>query len=466
MNTNIYDGNVVAAGDIVSNDAINVKVFSNFKSNNWVRIDKDIPPLISQIQSLGAAFWLDHGGNFYFRRSESDEIKKLEPSKAKIVLSNMLDIEKINIFKASKDETIDIKGNDVILCTDKFTPFADSEFYLENGLWYRTSFRPSAYLQMNKEASSSSGIENIFSLLMHLCAGNGKKFRWLINWLACFFQTLEKSQVALVLKGDQGTGKGIFFNNIISPLFGKEYCVVVDDDRLGSTFKNWIDGKLFCNLNEISHDIKGRKNNKNFIKMLVTDETLQTEKKFENASETEIFANVVITSNENFPIEVEPSDRRFTVFNTGVALKKTGINPNELIPAIELELGTFAIYLKNYKCNKDYYNQALDTPEKTALIDGTTDRFTLFSNAIIDKNLSYFEGVLEENQTLFAGLKDDFEAGRIKQSHIAQLYNAVYDDAISSKHLMKKIRDIRPLEFPQNRKKMQRSNGDWYFKLT
>ena len=99
------------------------------------------------------------------------------------------------------------------------------------------------------------------------------------------------------------------------------------------------------------------------------------------------------------------------------------------------------------------------------------------SSGIWFKNARHFPGRFAYSQailwpTSISGhiglyiLKDDFEAGRIKQSHIAQLYNAVYDDAISSKHLMKKIRDIRPLEFPQNRKKMQRSNGDWYFKLT
>ena len=442
------------------------KDFSKFESNNWIRTDKEVSPLISQMKSRGAAFWLDHGGDFYFRRSESDEIKKLDPAKAKNVICSILDREDINIFKASKNENVDIKRNDILMCNDKFSPFVESEFYLEKGLWYRTSFRPSVYLQINRNKSSSlPEPSRILWLLLHLCNGNEEYFGWLVNWLAYFFQTLEKSQVALVLKGDQGTGKGLLFEKIISELFGKKFCVVVDDDRLGSTFKNWIGENLFCNLNEISHDMKGRKNTKNFIKMLVTDESVQTEKKFENASETEIFSNVIVTSNENFPIEIEPSDRRFTVFNTGASLKKVGVNTARLIQDIRNELESFAIYLKNYDCDVSMYHQALDTPEKTALIEGTTDRFTLFTRAIVNRDISFFEVISDENSSLFNILKDDFEEGRINQSNIVRVYEIVYDDDISSKTLMKKIRDIQPLIFPKERKKMISSNGVKYFKL-
>jgi len=268
-----------------------------------------------------------------------------------------------------------------------------------------------------------------------------------------------------VLKGDQGTGKGLLFERIIAELFGRDFCVVVDDDRLGSNFKNWIGSKLFYNLNEISHDPKGRKATKNFIKVLVTDTTIQMEKKFESASETEIFANVLITSNENFPIEVEPSDRRFTVISTGAPLKKEGVDTAKLIHDIECELDAFALFLKRYDCDEELYHQALDTPEKTALIEGTTDRFTLLSRAIVNKDLAYFEVISDEKPYLFDALKLDFEANRIKQSSIQPLYEGIYDDDMSSKSLLKKLRNIYPLVFHSNRKNMKKSNGNWYYLL-
>ena len=440
--------------------------FSDFLVNNWIKRDGKVPPVLAELDKVGAAFWMDHSGIFSFRRSVSDEIKKIEASKLKNILCNMIDRESMNIFKAPKDETVDIKPNDLRMSSDKFSPFVKSEFYEEGGLWYRTSFRPSHYLTIDPKGSDKSiQPSRILWLILHLCNRNQKYFQWVLNWLACFFQTLRKSQVSLVLKGDQGTGKGLFFEKIIAELFGRDFCVVVDDDRLGSNFKNWIGSKLFYNLNEISHDPKGRKATKNFIKVLVTDTTIQMEKKFESASETEIFANVLITSNENFPIEVEPSDRRFTVISTGASLKKEGVNTADLICDIEHELEAFALFLKSYECNKELYHQALDTPEKTALIEGTTDRFTLLSRAIVNRDLTYFEVIADEKPFLFDALKLDFEAGRIKQSSIQPLYEGICDEDISSKSLLKKLRNIQPLVFTLDLKKMQKSNGSRYYLL-
>ena len=450
----------------VPNKDLDLKLnpFKGFEVNNWIRRDIELSSVLAELDKIGAAIWMDHSGNFYFRRSVSDEIKKLEASKLKNILCNMTDRESMNIFKAPKDETVDIKPNDLRMSSDKFSPFVESEFYEEGALWYRTSFRPSHYILIDpKDSDKSIQPSRILWLILHLCNGNQEYFTWVINWLACFFQTLRKSQVSLVLKGDQGTGKGLFFEKIIAELFGRDFCVVVDDDRLGSNFKNWIGSKLFYNLNEISHDPKGRKATKNFIKVLVTDTTIQMEKKFESASETEIFANVLITSNENFPIEVEPSDRRFTVISTGASLKKEGVNTAELIRDIKRELEPFALFLKSYDCDEELYHQALDTPEKTALIEGTTDRFTLLSRAIVNKDLTYFEVIADENPHLFTVLKSDFEAGRIKQSSIQPLYEGIYDDDMSSKSLLKKLRNIYPLVFTVDRKKMQKSNGGWYY---
>jgi hypothetical protein len=302
--------------------------------------------------------------------------------------------------------------------------------------------------------------------MLHLCNENQEYFKWFLNWVAYFFQTLEKSQVSLLLKGAQGTGKGIFFEKVLSKLFGEKYCAVIDDDRLGSSFKDWVSDTIFYNLNEISHDMRGRKVVKNFIKQLVTDSTIQTEKKYENASKTVIYGNVLITSNENYPIEIEPSDRRYCVFSTGTPLKKiVGIDTSELIDDINSELGSFAVYLKSYKCDIDLYHTALDTPEKQALIDGTTDRFSLFVRAILEKNLDYFNELEEDKFSLYQRLVSDFEKDRICQSDIKSIFDELFEDDIPSKTLLGKIRAVEPLSFPPERKKLIKSNGKYYYSL-
>ncbi len=437
--------------------------YSKFEHNNWMHQNALENKHILALNKKGAGFWISSSGNFYFRRSPNDTIQKLEQTKIKNVLCNILNLENINLFSSSKDEAIDIKRNELVMAEGRFTPFVNSEFYKEDGVWFRTSFRPSPYLCMTV-LDEYPEPTNILWLIRHLCNGNEDYFRWVINWIACFFQTLEKSQVSLVLKGAQGTGKGLIFE-ILSKLFGKEFCVVVDDDRLGSNFKNWVSDTLFFNLNEIAHDMKGRKSVKNFIKMLVTDRSIQTERKYENAAVTEIFGNVLITSNENYPLEIEPSDRRFTVISTGKPLKKIGVNTSELIEKMDSELEAFAMYLKSYPVDVEMYHTALDTPEKQAMIDGTTDRFTLFARAIADKDLTYFDVLEDERGSLFEGLKNDFSKGRIRQASIKPIYDIVFDENIPSKTLLAKLRAVEPMLFPKDRKLMQKSSGKYYYIL-
>ncbi len=440
--------------------------FSNFEENNWIRQTAKENKVLQELNKKGGAVWVSPDGSFKFRRSIDDTIRKLEPAKMKMVLCNTLDRDNLNIFSAKEDAFVDIKRNELLMCEDVFTPFEISEFYQKDGIWCRTSFRPRKYLQREASAKQSSEPKTILWLMQHLCNGNEVYFKWFINWVAYFFQTLEKSQVSLLLKGAQGTGKGIFFEKVLSKLFGEKYCAVIDDDRLGSSFKNWVSDTIFYNLNEISHDMRGRKVVKNFIKQLVTDSTIQTEKKYENASKTEIYGNVLITSNENYPIEIEPSDRRYCVFSTGTPLKKiVDIDTSELIYDINRELESFAVYLKSYKCDIDLYHTAIDTPEKQALIDGTTDRFSLFVRAILDKNLDYFNELEEDKFSLYQTLVSDFEKDRICQSDIKPIFDELFEDDIPSKTLLGKIRAVEPLYFPSERKKLIKSNGKYYYSL-
>ncbi len=454
---NNNDSHIIAENDLFG---------GKFMTNNWIRDNAKENKTLLALYQKGAAVWISTDGNFYFRpTNDNTAIKKLEPTKMKTVLCNILDKEDIVIFKGGKDESIDIKRNELLMCEDRFTPFIDNEFYQKDDMWYRTAFRPSRYLQLEQKPDIYRNSESILWLIEHLCNHNEEYFKWVMNWLACFFQTLKKSQVSLVLKGEQGTGKGILFEYILSPLFGKEFCIVIDDDRLGSNFKNWLSDKLFFNLNEIAHDMRGRKNVKNFIKMLVTDRSIQVEKKYENAAETEIFGNVLITSNENYPLEIEPSDRRFTVFTTGKSLKKIDIDTSALIERISVELESFAYYLKHYKCDEALYHTALDTPEKRAMIDGTTDRFTLFARAIVGKDIDYFDVLEDEKPSLYKRLIGDFEKDRIRQSDITLIFESIFDETIAPKTLLGKLRAVEPLVFPSDRKKMKKSNGEWHYSL-
>ncbi|MDP2077329.1 MAG: DUF5906 domain-containing protein [Sulfuricurvum sp.] len=428
-----------------------------FVANNWVK-DGEENDTINQIKERGGAVWLSPDGDILFRPQQTAKIIKLEKAKAQNVLANYLDREAVRLLTGTKEVDPDIFPNQLLCVTDKFTPFAHSEFLEIEGMTYRTPWRPTAYMSVKPSADEPKAIK---MLLQRLTNHNPTYYKWVINWMAGFLQTRKRSQCALVLKGDQGSGKGILFEYVITPLFGEEYCIVVDDDRLHSTFKNWMGGQLFYNLNEISHDVKTRKAIKNFIKQLVTDTKVQAEQKYKDAGAIEIFGQVLITSNELAPLEIETSDRRFTIIQTDQALKKDGINTSKLIESIKSELITFASYLIGYGVDWVLFDTALDTPEKRAVVNATTDKTVLLGNAIKMIDVSFFEPMEEANVHLYNLVCDDLAKGRLCQSNLKQIYEGVFDDTISAKHIINRLATFDVSIFGSTKK----SNGKKYYTI-
>lgn len=427
----------------------------DFVSNNWIKegVENDT---LNEINKRGGAVWLSPDGDIMFRPTPISKIVKLEKAKAQNVLANFLDREAVRLLTGTKEVNPDFFPNEILSVMDKFTPFAHSEFLEIEGMTYRTPWRPTAYMDVKPSADEPKAIK---MLLQRLTNHTPSYYEWVVNWIAGFLQTRKRSQCALVLKGDQGSGKGLLFEYVITPLFGEEYCIVVDDDRLHSTFKNWMGGQLFYNLNEISHDVKTRKAIKNFIKQLVTDTKVQAEQKYKDAGAIEIFGQVLITSNELAPLEIETSDRRFTIIQTDQSLKKDGINTTKLIENIKSELMKFASYLSSYPVDWVQFDTALDTPEKRHVVNATTDKTVLLGNAIKTMDILFFEQMEEANVHLYNLVCDDLSKGRLCQSHIKQIYEGVFEDSISSKHIINRLATFDVSIFGNTKK----NNGKKYY---
>ena len=176
---------------------------------------------------------------------------------------------------------------------------------------------------------------------------------------------------------------------------------------------------------------------------------------------------MLITSNESYVLEVEPSDRRYTIFNTAGNIAKKDFlgygSYEKFASQIERELEDFALLLKGYPVDVKLANTALDTPEKMALIEATTDKYTLFAKAIINKDLLFFEDLRNGNFNLFKELKEDFLNNRINQALIPKIYNAIFDENIASKTLMRRLRNIEPVKFDTSN--IRKSDGIKYFSL-
>jgi hypothetical protein len=427
---------------------------ANFTINNWIPQGVQNPILVS-LHEKDVGLFLDETGEFFCRAYPDGDFKKIEKSKLAVLLASRQNLPKpLTFFTGKNEHPADIKANEMLVVCEKFTPFEHSEFYQKSGRWYRTAFKPTIHMSNNSDFAGLEGIPNTLNLLKNLCNNDSDRLEFFLNWLAGFFQTLRKSQQAFVFKGAQGTGKGIFAEYILKPLFGESQVITVDDDRLSTVFKSWISGKLFYVLNEISAtDKRTRKKVKAFIKQLITDPDVQSERKFQDSRTEKLFGNVVIFSNETLPIEIEPTDRRFTVFQTGPALKRSGIDTAEMVAGIKQELPQFTAYLKQFGVIHENYDKCLDTPEKSALISATTDRYQLFISMLKKHNPELF---FPEGEPKFIGiLEKGFKQG-FTNSELLEIFTNYFDDGHeTSRSLPRKLRVADPIIFnPEKAKKV------------
>lgn len=159
-------------------------------------------------------------------------------------------------------------------------------------------------------------IKPILALLASLCDAEDRAdeyMEWILRWLAYPLQHPgAKMQTALLMFGEkQGTGKSLFFEGVMLPIFG-DYGTVASQHQLDSTFTSWRSKKLFVLFEEVlSRDDKYSHNGT--LKYMITGKTMNINEKNLPARDERNHMNSVFLSNEPQPIPIELEDRRFMV---------------------------------------------------------------------------------------------------------------------------------------------------------
>ncbi|MDM0046941.1 DUF5906 domain-containing protein [Variovorax dokdonensis] len=170
-------------------------------------------------------------------------------------------------------------------------------------------------------APKAGDVEPILELIRYLTSRTSDKpeecaaiTHWLLCWLAYPLQNMgSKQRTAVIMHGDEGTGKSFLFDLVVD-IYGK-YGAVVGQDELEDRFNDWRSAKLFVVGDEISSRAE-LVHNKNRLKALITSPTVQINpKNFARRTEKN-HMNIVFLSNENQPLALDNSDRRYLVVHT------------------------------------------------------------------------------------------------------------------------------------------------------
>lgn len=153
-------------------------------------------------------------------------------------------------------------------------------------------------------------------LLESLCSteSNGAEcFDWILKWLAYPLQHPgAKMDTALLMFGEkQGTGKSLFFDGIMRPIYG-EYGTTAGQHQLESNFTDWRSRKTFV----LFEEVLGRAERHNYIgtiKHMVTGKDMRINPKGLPERVEANHLNSVFLSNERQPLPLDKEDRRFMV---------------------------------------------------------------------------------------------------------------------------------------------------------
>lgn len=147
----------------------------------------------------------------------------------------------------------------------------------------------------------------------NLCRGNKECYDYLMRWMAFGIQNPAKpTEIAIVLRGEQGTGKGIFaraYGSLFAPYFyhasSPEEVVGRFNGHLAEVLALFLDEAFFA----------GDRAHTGALKRIITEPTISIERKFRDRVETPNRLKIIVASNENWLIPAGMSERRFFVLD-------------------------------------------------------------------------------------------------------------------------------------------------------
>jgi len=201
--------------------------------------------------------------------------------------------------------------------------------------------------------------EDFDILLYHirnLCGGNDLYYEYLLDWLAYPIQTGEKTNVAVISYGGQGTGKTKFFVDFIGEqIYGEHlHAKIAGGKQIGGDFNSHISGKMFLAIEEPNDFSKAKLN---LLKDLITSSKAEVNAKSKDQVFVDDYTNYVFTCNKIPEDMLEEDDRRyFIIQHNGEKVGDTQFF-QDLVFCMETQGNEFYKFLKMREIKHFVYGQ-------------------------------------------------------------------------------------------------------------
>jgi hypothetical protein len=145
-----------------------------------------------------------------------------------------------------------------------------------------------------------------------ICADNDELNGYTLGWMASAIQHPDRQgEVALVMQGSRGTGKGTFAH-AVGRLFGQHYMQITQASHLVGNFNAHLRDCVLLFADEAFW--AGDHKSENVLKALVTEPRLVIEPKGINAFTVPNYLHIMIASNNDWVIPAGERERRYCVY--------------------------------------------------------------------------------------------------------------------------------------------------------
>lgn len=251
------------------------------------------------------------------------------------------------------------------------------------------TYRPSDFFLIARLPHVVSVPPTISKVIDHVLGHDQSTIDHFLNWLACIVQYQTRTGTAWVWQGTQGTGKGVLFHQIITPLLGEVNVVSKRMEELESEFTGYMENKFVVFIDEIEAG-KSLYHSKVTAKLknLIVEPTISIRRMYTPAYMAPNFASMIFASNKPASVEIAPDDRRFNVgpYQT----QPIQLTATEVDVDIPKELEEFFAYLKQYKADPDRARKPLISAARSTLIDISRTAIDTVSDALLSGNLEFF----------------------------------------------------------------------------
>lgn len=168
---------------------------------------------------------------------------------------------------------------------------------------------------MREPALGPASTPNINATLLNLCDGDRDRALWVLRWLAYPLRHEgAKMATSLLVAGPAGTGKSLFFDHVIVPMYGPRAVLPM---RVDTTFNEWMAGKLFA----VADGDELASINPIRLKGMLTGGTTLIRSKGQQDRLQKNRLNFVFLSGDAKALRPETSDRRFMVIASAKRLQ-------------------------------------------------------------------------------------------------------------------------------------------------